>query len=113
MSFLLRGVFDRFGAGGSDKTVNHNVIRNDIYIHARLAHGAARLESCVVSRLCGLEDHAVGWPKKVIRCSLMQRAGHSYWHGGGRRLVCNGCWDYLPTGCWALGEHFTGIVRGS
>ena len=56
------GVMDRFGVhceactAGGDKTVNHNGVRDDIYIHARRAHTAPRLEACGVSRLLGLED---------------------------------------------------------
>ena len=56
------GVMDRFGAhceacmAGGDKVVNHNGVRDDIYIHARRAHAAPRLEACGVSRLLGLDD---------------------------------------------------------
>ena len=71
MSFLLRGAVDRFGAGGGDKTVNHNVIKDDIYIHAKRAHMAARLESCGVSRLFGLRDQSDGQRRRsdALLCS--------------------------------------------
>ena len=55
------GVMDKYGAHcetcmtGGDKTVNHNEVRDDTYIHARRAHTAPRLEACGVSRLLGLQ----------------------------------------------------------
>ena len=55
------GVMDKYAAhceacmAGGDKTVNHHRIRDDIYIHAKRAHTAPRLEACGVSRLLGLE----------------------------------------------------------
>jgi len=56
------GIVDRFGGhcesctAGGDKTVNHNVVRDDLYSHARQAHTAPRLEACGVTRLLGLQD---------------------------------------------------------
>ena len=56
------GVMDRFGThceicmGGGDKTVNHHAVRDDLYVHAKRAHTAPRLEACGVTRLLGLED---------------------------------------------------------
>ena len=53
---------DRFGVhceactAGGDKVVNHNCVRDAIYIHAARAHTAPRLEACGVSRLLGLDD---------------------------------------------------------
>jgi len=38
-----------------DKTVNHNIVRDDLYDHAKRAHTAPRLEVCGVTRLLGLE----------------------------------------------------------
>ena len=52
---------DKYGAhcescmAGGDKTVNHNKVRDDVYIHAKRAHTAPRLEACGVSRLLGLQ----------------------------------------------------------
>ena len=56
--------------GGGDKTVNHNVVRDSIYSHARRAHTAPRLEACGVSRLLGLDDRADGRvrPADVLLC---------------------------------------------
>ena len=70
------GTMDRWGAhcescmAGGDKTVNHNVVRDDLYIHARRAHTAPVLEACGVSRLLGLEDAADGRvrPADVLLC---------------------------------------------
>ena len=55
------GNIDKYGAhcescmAGGDKVVNHNKIRVNIYIHAKKAHTAHRLEACGVSRLLGLQ----------------------------------------------------------
>ena len=70
------GTVDRFGGhcesctSGGDKTVNHNVVRDDLYQHARRAHTAPRLEACGVSRLLGLQDDADGRvrPADVLLC---------------------------------------------
>ena len=70
------GVMDRFGShceacmAGGDKTVNHNIVRDDIYMHAQRAHTAPRLEACGVSRLMGLQDEADGQirPADVLLC---------------------------------------------
>jgi len=70
------GTVDKFGGhcesctAGGDKTVNHNVVRDDIYQHARRAHTAPRLEACGVSRLLGLQDDADGRvrPADVLLC---------------------------------------------
>ena len=40
---------------GGDKTVNRNKVRDNVYIHAKRAHTAPRLEACGVSRLLGLQ----------------------------------------------------------
>ena len=70
------GIMDKYGAhcesctAGGDKTVNHNVVRDGIYVHASRAHTAPRLEACGVSRLLGLEDRADGQvrPADVLLC---------------------------------------------
>jgi len=70
------GTVDRFGGhcesctAGGDKTVNHNIIRDDLYSHARHAHTAPRLEACGVSRLLGLQDGGDGQvrPADVLLC---------------------------------------------
>ena len=70
------GTVDKFGVhcescmAGGDKTVNHNVLRDDVYIHARSAHTAPRLEACGVSRLMGLQDDRDGSvrPADVLLC---------------------------------------------
>ncbi len=67
---------DRFGAhceacmSGGDKTVNHNTIRDDVYVHAKKAHTLPRLEACGVTRLLGLEGGADGRerPADVLLC---------------------------------------------
>ena len=67
---------DRSGAhcesctAGGDKTVNHNVVRDALYVHSRRAHTAPRLEACGVSRLLGLEDRGDGQvrPADVLLC---------------------------------------------
>ena len=70
------GVMDRWGAhcescmAGGDKTVNHNIVRDDLYEHAKRAHTAPRLEACGVTRLLGLECGEDGQvrPADVLLC---------------------------------------------
>ena len=55
------GVVDKWGAhcescmGGGDKTVNHNCIRDNIYMHSKRAQTQPRLEVAGVSPLLGLD----------------------------------------------------------
>ena len=51
---------------GGDKTVNHNLVRDNLYIHTRRAHTAPRLEACGVSRLLGLDDRAEGQVRQLM-----------------------------------------------
>ena len=55
---------------GGDKIVNHDIVRDDIYVHAKKAHTAPRLEACGVSRLMGLQDERDGQvrPADVLLC---------------------------------------------
>ena len=64
------GVHAESCTAGGDKTVNHNVVRDDIYVHARRAHTAPRLEACGVARLLGLEGRVDGQvrPADVLLC---------------------------------------------
>lgn len=71
------GVMDKWGAhcescmAGGDKTVNHNVVRDVLYAHARRAHTAPRLEACGVTRLLGLEGGGGGQSSAARRCSFV------------------------------------------
>ena len=71
------GVIDKYGAhceacmAGGDKTVNHNVVRDDVYAHARRGQTMPRLEACGVMRLLGYEgDRETGRerPADVLLC---------------------------------------------
>ena len=82
------GVMDRFGVhceactAGGDKTVNHNSVRDDIYIHARRAHTAPRLEACGVSRLLGLDDAG---DRRVRPADVLARSAQHVSTGAGPR----------------------------
>jgi len=64
------GIHGEACTAGGDKTVNHNVVRGDLYLHAKKGHTAPRLEACGVSRLLGLQDDADGRvrPADVLLC---------------------------------------------
>ena len=70
------GVMDRFGAhcescmAGGDKTVNHNKVRDDIYVQAKRGHTMPQLEAMGVTRLLGLSGSETGQerPADVLLC---------------------------------------------
>jgi len=82
---------DRFGVhceacmSGGDKTLIHNVVRDNIYVHARKAHTMPRLEACGVTRLLGLGGVEEGQerPADVLLCRP-QDVNTGTRHGAGR-----------------------------
>jgi len=70
---------------GGDKTLTHNVIRDNIYVHARKAHTMPRLEACGVTCLLGLGSVEEGQerPADVLLCRP-QDISTGVRHGAGR-----------------------------
>ena len=71
-------VMARFGAhgeccmSGGDKTVNHHVVRDDVYAQAKRAHTAPQLEATGVAQLFGIQTggDTRECPADVLLCSM-------------------------------------------